>query len=165
LERADADTMLAAQKGVILSFYRLAEHYTFAVAEGDGATLQERKAATVKLTRALDGEKLKLARIGGIATKFFAKDKKQRNGQNGILLAGTVEGVERPGALFSTRLTLDGVGEILTVLSVDKPNVKLGDKVLVLGSIVDMPDEKIQDYDGGDQRVIWARAAGVLAAE
>lgn len=108
-------------------------------------------------------EPVKLNSIGALAArKLDAAD-----GDPGILLAGTVKDFRAAGSQFETTLELVRDKRLVTVVSVKNPqdSYKVDDQVLILGSIVRDPKEKLAGYKGEAAIVVKCGHAMVLPAE
>jgi hypothetical protein len=73
----------------------------------------------------------------------------------GVLLAGTVQSVERHGDYYATNMVLFGLPKEVTVISRARPPLKPNDKALVAGSIVEQPREKLPNYRGTLALAVW----------
>ncbi|MCE9527364.1 MAG: hypothetical protein K8R36_15060 [Planctomycetales bacterium] len=107
-------------------------------------------------------ESVKLNSIGALAArKLDAAD-----GDPGILLAGTVKDLKAAGGHFETTLELVRDKRLVTVISAKNPqdSYKIDDQVLILGSIVRDPKEKLAGYKGDAAVVIKSGHAMVLPA-
>jgi hypothetical protein len=134
----------------------LAEVITFVKVDGDDAMLVERRSAAEKLIRRVMGDQelsQKLGRLGAAA--WLSTD----TVNHGILLTGTVKTTEPLGALYRTQLVLLGSPQNVTIMSWRKPTVKPGDRVTMLGAIVDDPAQQLIGYQGEDKRVAWGGLA------
>ena len=108
-------------------------------------------------------EPVKLHSIGSLAArKLDAAD-----GDPGILLAGTVKDFRAAGSQFETILELVRDKRLVTVVSAKNPqdSYKVDDQVLILGSIVRDPKEKLAGYKGEATIVVRCGHAMVLPAE
>jgi hypothetical protein len=82
---------------------------------------------------------------------FFAGKKLDAaDGDPGILLAGTVKDLKAAGGHFETTVELVRDKRLVTVISAKNPqdSYKIDDQVLILGSIVREPKEKLPGYQG-----------------
>ncbi len=80
----------------------------------------------------------------------------------GVFAAVTVEDVSRKGELFEVKATLMGKEALpITLLTPVDPGLggpsgfTVGDRILVLGAIVEQPDRKIEGYSGAASSVVW----------
>ena len=89
------------------------------------------------------------------------------DGDPGILLAGTVKDFRAAGSQFETILELVRDKRLVTVVSAKNPqdSYKVDDQVLILGSIVRDPKEKLAGYKGEATVVVKCGHAMVLPAE
>ena len=82
------------------------------------------------------------------------------------MLAGTVEEANHNGKLYYVKLRL-GSGDdapSATVVSARDPQLDADDQAMVLGSIVDQPEDNLAGYEGADASVIWSGMALKLPA-
>ena len=133
---------------------QLAQAVTFVELEDGGPQLRNRLEAVVVLLRKIGRDELNLIKIGEMAAGL-AYD--QERTDNGILLAGTVESSLKLGQTHGASVQLIGAESTLFVLSKTLMPAKVGDRVLVLGSIVDKPAENMVGVDTSMRRVIWSR--------
>lgn len=108
-------------------------------------------------------EPVKLNSIGALA----ARKLDATEGDPGILLAGTVKDLKAAGGHFETTVELVRDKRLVTVISVKNPqdNYKVDDQVLILGSIVRDPKEKLPGYKGEAEVVVKSGHAMVVPAE
>jgi hypothetical protein len=76
----------------------------------------------------------------------------------GIVVAGTVIGSEKAGKIHQVRVSIgmNSNEPVVAVASQDNPDLNPGDRVLVLGSIVERPSERLIGYDGDEATAIWS---------
>ena len=108
-------------------------------------------------------EPVKLNSIG----YFAGKKLDAADGDPGILLAGTVKDLKAAGGHFETTLELVRDKRMVTVISAKNPqdSYKIEDQVLILGSIVRDPKDKIAGYKGEEAVVVKSGHAMVLKAD
>ena len=108
-------------------------------------------------------EPVKLNSIGSLA----AKKLDTADADGGILLAGTVKDFRSAGAHFETTLELVQDKRMVIVVSAKNPqdSYKVDDQVVILGSIVRDPKEKLAGYKGEAAVVVKSGHAMVLPAE
>jgi hypothetical protein len=111
---------------------------------------QRRALKEILLRAASDRDKQNA--IGRLAGYHLAETSRATSG---VLLAGTVEKIDRQGRLFTTRLVLFGLPEVVHVVSMARPPLKPTDKVLIAGSIVDQPRDNLAGYEGTLPQVVW----------
>ena len=133
---------------------QLAQTVTFVELAGGGSKLRNRLEAVDILLRKIGSQELNLIEIGEMAT-VWASD--QERTDNGILLAGTLESNLKLGQVYGATVRVSGTDNPLVVVGKTLMPAKLGDRVLVLGSVVDKPAEKIVGVDTSMRRVIWSR--------
>ena len=133
---------------------QLAQTVTFVETADGGPKLINRLEAVDILLRKIGSEELNLIKIGEMAASL-AYD--QERTENGILLAGTLESSLKLGQAHGAGVQLSGTDSPLVVVSKTPLPAKVGDRVLVLGSVVDKPAENMVGVDTGMRRVIWSR--------
>ena len=108
-------------------------------------------------------EPVKLNSIGRLAGKKLDA----AEGDPGILLAGTVKDFKAAGGHFETTIELVLDKRLVTVISPKNPqdSYKVDDQVLILGSIVRDPKEKLPGYKGEAEVVVKSGHAMVVPAE
>lgn len=132
----------------------LGEAVTFVrFGEDDGRREQLRDAAESILI-AIGGQRDKRETIGRLAGAWLADGARQTNG---IVLAGTVEDARPQGDLFAIRLMLLNCGKHVEVVCRQPPEPALArrDHVVMLGSIIDHPENNLVGYAGDAEQVIW----------
>lgn len=78
-------------------------------------------------------------------------------GQNvGVLLAGTVKNVAKQKQIYGAIVELAGQSKTVSVLSDQDSDLKVDDKVVVLGVIVREPGSNVVGYSGSKSAVVWA---------
>ncbi|MCA9103673.1 MAG: hypothetical protein KDA63_21115 [Planctomycetales bacterium] len=139
---------------------RLAEVATFVRVEaGDTETWAVRKQCCELLGAAV-AQRDRLNKAGRLAGSRL--DDPART-HNGVLLAGTVERVSYLGSLYHSQVVLFGVPRRVTVVSEREPPFQVGQRVVVLGAVVDRPVENLRGYQGDVQQVVWGGLPLVLA--
>jgi hypothetical protein len=140
------------------TFYRvfceLSERVTFV--DPEGQQVPARLAAIGDIVRDLGEKKKNLDAIGELAATWI-RLKENRPG-DGIMLAGTVKSIAPQGKLFDTEVQLFSKDrQMVTVMSKLDPTQKFteGDRVIILGSVVDEPSLKLAGYEGNLPLVIW----------
>lgn len=139
------------------AFYRcceLADAVTFAQLAPDDAERERLREQLVDMLLRVADDRGKAQIIGRLAGARL--DDSQRL-TNGIALAGTVQAVAAEGALFRIQLVLLGLPRTVIVYSSQPPEPAFspGDRVLILGSIVDSPGENLAGYRGNLTQVVW----------
>jgi hypothetical protein len=118
---------------------------------GDPQRLHRKKAVEQVLLSAASDQQKQNA-LGRLAGYHLAETSRATSG---VLLAGTVQSIDRQGRLFTTRLVLFGLPEVVTVVSMTRPPLKPTDKALIAGSIIDAPRDKLVEYEGTLPQVVW----------
>jgi hypothetical protein len=90
--------------------------------------------------------------------------KKEDRPDNGVVLFGRVQAVEKKNALYETRLEMPSAGgpAVVPVFSKTDPQLESGAPIIVLGTIVDQPAKRLSGYDGGLPSVVWMSHAAPL---
>lgn len=142
---------------------RLAEVVTFVRLD---STAEDRDALRQGVQRALErvDERSKLDAVGRLADQSLHNP---RRASRGIMLAGTVRDCEWEGDLYRTRLVLLGNPKLVTVYSArpPEPALRVQDRVLILGSIVDQPRDALPRYAGDLPQVVWGGLALPLSRD
>ena len=133
---------------------RLAEVVTFVEINPGATSAWHRRESVQNLLLRAGGDVQRAEAMGRLAG--FQLDAGRRE-QSGIVLAGTVEALDKEGPLYTTRLVLFGLGKVVTVVSSRpaRPTIDVRDRVVILGSIVDNPAEKLAGYEGQMPQVVW----------
>lgn len=128
----------------------------------DADNAEQLSALRQTLTQAAN-EPVKLNSIGSLAARKLDAE----GGDPGILLAGTVKEFRAAGRQFETTLELVKDKRLVTVVSSKNPQdtYQVDDQVLILGSIVRDPKEKLAGYEGEASLVVKSGHAMVLPAE
>ena len=96
----------------------------------------------------------------------------RRRSTDGIVIAGTVVGIELEGELYNTRVELAMSGDEKPVYSImgrtnpleppatpgrdSEPGYQVGSKVLICGWVVEFPEINLGGYIGDEPLVIWS---------
>ena len=75
---------------------------------------------------------------------------------SGILLAGTVTGVAVKKGLYGAAVRQAGGGQLIPVMSRRPLLIKKGDRVLILGAVVNDPAKNLHGYNGKHPLIIWS---------
>jgi len=139
----------AARRDFYLSLTNLGESVTL-IDETDDASMAHTDQVGMLLSQIVSDPN-KLALIDTIAPRWLGINRPN----NGVALLGTVESTAAQGPYFATRVKLAG-GESVTVLSTSDPSAHARPqaRLLVLGTIVENPNERLQGYSGGEAKVI-----------
>ena len=147
----------AAKKDFYNQFCDLALKVTFVDPSGLG--VQGRVDAVHRLLEEVGKHPHQVKFVGEVAAIWHALEERP---SDGILLAGTVAGINRSGSLYESTIILqDDAATVVTVLSTVDPTdnpistYHPGSSVLVLGSVVDTPADSLSGYDGPEPVVIW----------
>ena len=133
---------------------QLGQTVTFVELAGGGPKLRNRLEAVDILLRRMAGDPLNLIKIGEMANNL-AHDPERTH--DGILLAGTLESTLDLGETHGAAVQPLEIDSPLVVVSKTPITAKLGDRILVLGSLVDEPAENMVGVDTSVRRVIWSR--------
>jgi len=121
--------------------------------EGADGQLASRKRAVRDLAEKAGEGEGGLAKIGGLAAARLDDEGRL---EAGLFLAGTVEQTGPQGALHVSKILLTGSDKAVTVVSPRSLPAAAKDQVLVLGSIVEEPTNKLPGYQGPESVVVWA---------
>jgi len=130
----------------------LAERATFVRAETGDTSLEARKRGTQDVIKRIVNNQENVAKLGALGTQKLAEG---APAERGIVLCGIVSSIEQQGKLVTVDLTLYGGGKQATVVCPIRGGMKRGDKVVILGAIVDSPVANLAGYSGDDRRVVW----------
>ncbi len=133
---------------------QLAQAVTFVELDDASPQLRNRLEAVDILLNKIGREESNLAKIGEMAAGL-AYD--QERAGDGILLAGTVESALKLGQAHGVGVQLSGTDSPLVVLSKTPMPAEVGERVLVLGSIVDKPGENMVGVETSMRRAVWSR--------
>lgn len=130
---------------------RIAEAITVVEGEPDAGVAGKTEAVRGVLRKAArDPENFDT--IGQLAADAWKETDADRRG---ILLAGTVSRAASQGKGHSAEIELSGAGGTVPVLSDQPLSLAEGDRVLVLGSIVQDAAEKLADFGPSQAKVVW----------
>jgi hypothetical protein len=136
---------------------KLAEAVTFADDMGN----EQRQSVSDLLAPLLSDS----ARLGSL--KMVGQRWSTFNGRDGsgILLVGTVVETKPEGDLFVTKLQVGDNGDVLAVYQGTAPaaDSQPGASMVVLGAIVDDPEDSVAGYAGDAATLIWVGQSQVLA--
>lgn len=99
------------------------------------------------------GERTKLEELGALAAERM---KLGDEAKSGIVLAGTVKGIEPLGEQYRTVIELADQKTEVPVISAERPYVLANDSVIVLGTVVKDPEHNLWHYSGDDAQVVWS---------
>ena len=131
------------------------------IAPGDPQLLHRREAVEQVLLRAA-ADRDKQNALGRLAGYHLANPQRP---SDGVLLAGTIQDIDREGEFYRTRMVLFGLPETVTIVSHGRPPLAAQDKALVAGSLLDNPREKLPGYAGSVPLVVWGGLPVKIPAE
>jgi hypothetical protein len=134
------------------AFARLGETVTFVFPGDPGA--RELAVAIHELLQSFSRQPNKLAMIGNRTAQWLDQTNRPNRG---VFLFGTVKRIEPLGSLFVTQLELASrKQQALSIVSrVDPaPFYRPGDRILMLGAIIDNPADNLVGYEGHAGRVV-----------
>jgi hypothetical protein len=142
----------------------LSEVATFV--EQDGNLTSDPLATTHQLLQQISGDASRVDVIGDAAASWLVwKSRPTR----GVLLAGTVKSISQQGLFYETQLELSGNrGTLVAVISKTDPARDRdsaygpGDRVFILGAIMENPKLDILGFDGDQPEVVWSGRTLVL---
>lgn len=131
----------AAKRGKIAGFRaycELGHVYTFADAANAGEELQAAETSIRQRLVEIAGQEQAMADIGNLSALWVTSEKRPKPG---VLLAGMVLEVKQQGEAHAVVLVPLGSEQPVKVVTAEQPNVEQGSRAVVLGSIVDHPEE------------------------
>lgn len=86
--------------------------------------------------------------------------KKEERPNNGIVLFGQVQTIEKQGALYEIRLEMPTASgrSVVPLFAKDEPEFKEGARIFALGTLVDDPAKRLSGYDGRLPSIVWVGA-------
>jgi hypothetical protein len=144
------------RKTYYVALAKLAETVTMLRPQPHDEKLSTARHAAAALVLGLADDEAKQQELGVLASAWLASAKRT---DIGIVLAGVAQKPEAVGKQYRTLIRLYGNSKPIAVLTSTKPELTDGNPVLVLGVIVDDPAKNLNDYQGDDERVVWAAAA------
>ena len=162
VDPTDAAKLKRARQTFYQSFAAFGEAVTFAD-HGDEAASAER----TEMSRLLDeigNQPEKLALIGQVASGWL----RIKRPNDGILLYGLVKSVEPRGELFETQVQVASKdARLVSLISRSDPTASFApdSRVLILGTVVEKPDETLAGYTGEAKVVVLDGLYAVLPAE
>lgn len=132
----------------------LGEAVTFVQFGGNDVERERLRDAVETVLMAIGNQRDKRETIGRLSGAWLEQSGRQTNG---IVIAGTVEDARPQGDLFAIRIMLMSCGKHIEVVSRQPPEPALSrrDHVVMLGSIVDCPEDNLVGYAGEASQVIW----------
>ncbi len=139
-------------RAVFDAFSSLGEPLCFIDPDGKGFE------GRLDLIRKDANEMLQSARLSKFIGILGGKHLEAERESQGIIICGKVASIESEGRLFRADLELLHNGQIVPIYSVGNPTRQTGidETVIVLGTIVEKPTEKLVGYEGEKKQVIWA---------
>lgn len=132
----------------------LGEAVTFVQFDEEGAEREQLRDAAETILIAVGNQRDKRETVGRLAGAWLEDGQRQTDG---IVIAGTIEDARPQGDLFAIRIMLLSCAKHVEVVSRQSPEPALHrrDHVIMLGSIVDNPEDNLVGYAGEAQQVIW----------
>ena len=153
-------TQRTAARELYASLCEVAEKITF-VDMSDGRA-QSRLDSVMGLLMDLGDNQREYSLVAAAGGSWIALEQRS---SDGVLIAGTVESIERQGQLYETRVKLaTRAAPVYSVMSQVNPlepgegqpaAYDEGSRVLILGMIVDYPELKLGGYEGAEPLVVW----------
>jgi hypothetical protein len=143
----DKDALRKLRNQYYFSFYRLAEVAT----QSSGETVAKDNLAKLMSEAAADEKKI--VEIGKAGATWMGLP--QRGEHQGVLLAGTAEQIDKTPSGYTLKLRVHPAKQPVDVLTPNDPGAAEGDRVILIGSVVDRPKENILGYGGDDTPVVW----------
>lgn len=110
----------------------LAERATYVRADLGDKTIDDRKRATGDVIKRIVGNQENVVKMGQYGAQKLAES---TPAERGVALCGVVASIAQRGKLVAVELTLYGGGKRATVMCPIRGNMKVGDKVVILGTI------------------------------
>lgn len=148
-EGGDAKTLKGKKIQYFRKMYRLGEVVSYA-ADADASL-----AAVAELLTQLAADPTKFSQIGKAGSQWLNLDPAKQGDDKGIFLAGKVEEVAKSGNLFRVRLLTSGDNTPISIYAPNRPDLTVGDNVLLLGSIIIDPQEKLYNFRDDEKTVVW----------
>jgi len=148
LEATSAESRKPLRTAYYMKFYDLAEMIPFT--SGANETVDE----VVLFLQDIAGEPKNLVEMN-LFREWFSKSSQKRDEESGILVAGKVEEVSEKDGMYRIRLLTIGKESPLSVYSLNKPDLAVGDVAVVLGSIVVNPQEAMHQFSEDTAPVVW----------
>ena len=127
--------------------------HQLALAGKDDAELAERKSAAEQAAKSFVSGRGRYDEMGRLATETIDSGQAQ-----GVLMTGLVRGVRALGKLNGAAISLPESNKLVTIMTDQPLKIKTGDKVMVLGTVVEKPAENIAGYPAGTAKlpmVVW----------
>lgn len=131
-------------------FCRLAEVIAF-VETAPGGQLGARKTATANLLETVGRKPENVIEIGQLASSLLDQEDRQTSG---ILLSGTVKAVGEQGDVQTATVKLAGIDRHVTLAARHGTGLTVGDRVLVLGSLVAESPQPEVEHDPAEP-LVW----------
>ena len=132
---------------------RLGEALAFVNGDAADARLTDRIAAVGPDLEKMADRPERFDQIGRLAgAEIDAKSESPA----GVLLAGAVKSVAKEGRLWNVSVELAGGSKSVSLLSDREVDVKVDDRVLVLGVVVRQPSATLVGYSGDQAMVVWS---------
>jgi hypothetical protein len=155
---AEGGDAAAAEQQFYTALTELAEKLTYA--DGNDPKIDDAaQQAKDLVAQGNPRERAKLLMAHGPA-RLGAKKEDRPN--DGIVLFGRIQAVEKKGPLFETRLEMPGAA-VIPLFSKSDPQLDTGTTVIVLGTLVDQPARRLAGYEGGLPSVVWMSHAASLS--
>jgi len=138
-----------------LALAGLGEAITFAE---QGSQLDE--AEVTGVLKSLTDDDTKLTKLGEAGEMWIGS----KRGSVGVLLLGTVKGIERQGNLYETKLAVSADGNPVSLYTDADPGdaYQVDSKALVLGAVIENPASNLSGYEGDAESVIWSQLSIVV---
>lgn len=152
-EDADSKDLL---RQTYLALAGLGEAITFAE---QGSQLDE--AEVTDVLKSLTDDDTKLTKLGEAGEMWIGS----KRGRVGVLLLGTVKGIERQGDLYETKLAVSADANPTSLYTDGDPRdaYQVDSKALVLGAVIEDPASNLSGYEGEAESVIWSQLSIVVA--
>jgi hypothetical protein len=139
----------------------LAQVITFVEIAPDDPHLFHRKEAVEQVLLKAAADRDRQAAVGRLAGYWLGG----KRDSDGVLLAGTIQETGQSGKYHWARVVLFGLPETAVVVSPGRGPFLPQDRVLIAGSIVQNPRERLPGYEGSEPQVVWGGLPIKLPAE
>lgn len=159
----DAAAKTAFTRAKFAAYTKLCE-FANAVSQTDPSTADANVPKAKSLIEKVLADDANARTLGQLANAWLSKTR----ANDGIALSGKVTAVDTAGGLTTITVELPALEGRLavrsaTIVTRETADIKAGDEVAAVGSVVEKPTERINGYAGGDAQVIWGAWVGKWA--
>jgi hypothetical protein len=147
----EVDEFKKAKVAAFLKFCKLADVYSFTKFKPNTYEADSLKSEVQALMLSIVDAQLALPDIEKISEQWI---KRKNRPENGVILVGVVQKVEKKGKYYATTVRCGATGGVV-ILGFEKPFWKAPQTVLVAGTIVDDPSANVIGYEGDATSAIY----------